>query len=103
MPFAKNDPFCHRLNLSLQTECGRMTESGEYLAGLPDGLRVRPLPSMLRLPTGLAGCFPSFMPDMFATPAMAAEEIAGHRYLDKTHVRPLVLPPCQSVQGGVRE
>lgn len=50
-----------------------------------------------------AGCFPSFMLDMFATPATAIEGFAGHRFFDKTHVRfPSVLPPYQVVQGGVR-
>ncbi len=50
-----------------------------------------------------AGCFPSFMLDMFATPASARDGFAGHRYFDRSYVRfPSVLPPYQMVQGGVR-
>jgi hypothetical protein len=50
-----------------------------------------------------AGCFPSFMLDMFATPASAREGFAGHCWFDKTYVRfPSILPPYQAVQGGVR-
>jgi hypothetical protein len=50
-----------------------------------------------------AGCFPSFMLDLFATPATAREGFAGHRYLDREYVSfPSVLPPYRMVQGGVR-
>lgn len=50
-----------------------------------------------------AGCFASFMLDMFATPASAREGFAGHRYFDSGYVVfPGVLPPYRVVQGGVR-
>lgn len=50
-----------------------------------------------------AGCFPSFMLDLFATPASAREGFAGHRYFDRTYVSfPSVLPPYRMMQGGVR-
>lgn len=50
-----------------------------------------------------AGCFPSYMLDVFATPASARDGFAGHRYFDRQHVAfPSVLPPYRMVQGGVR-
>lgn len=50
-----------------------------------------------------AGCFPSYMLDMFATPASARKGFAGHRYFDRKYVSfRSVLPPYRMVQGGVR-
>lgn len=50
-----------------------------------------------------AGSFPSYMLDMFATPASARLGFAGHRYFDRQYVSfPSVLPPYRMVQGGVR-
>lgn len=50
-----------------------------------------------------AGCFPSYMLDMFASPASAREGFGGHRYFDRAYVSfPSVLPPYRMVQGGVR-
>ncbi|MFM7333916.1 MAG: glycosyltransferase family 2 protein [Tabrizicola sp.] len=50
-----------------------------------------------------AGCFPSYMLDMFASPRSAREGFAGHRYFDREYVSfPSVLPPYRMVQGGVR-
>ncbi|WP_137110669.1 glycosyltransferase family 2 protein [Rhodobacter sp. SY28-1] len=50
-----------------------------------------------------AGCFPSYMLDLFASPGSATEGFAGHRYFDREYVSfPSVLPPYRVVQGGVR-
>jgi Glycosyl transferase family 2 len=50
-----------------------------------------------------AGAFPSYMLDLFATPASSREGFAGHRYFDRQYVAfPSVLPPYRMVQGGVR-
>ncbi len=50
-----------------------------------------------------AGCFPSYMLDLFATPASAREGFAGHRYFDREYVSfRSVLPPYRMMQGGVR-
>lgn len=50
-----------------------------------------------------AGCFPSYMLDLFATPASSREGFTGHRYFDRQYVTfPSVLPPYRMVQGGVR-
>lgn len=50
-----------------------------------------------------AGCFPSYMLDLFASPGSAREGFAGHRYFDREYVSfPSVLPPYRMVQGGVR-
>lgn len=50
-----------------------------------------------------AGCFASYMLDMFASPGSAREGFAGHRYFDREYVSfPSVLPPYRMVQGGVR-
>jgi Glycosyl transferase family 2 len=50
-----------------------------------------------------AGCFPSYMLDLFASPGSAREGFAGHRYFDREYVAfPSVLPPYRMMQGGVR-
>ena len=50
-----------------------------------------------------AGCFPSYMLDLFASPGSAREGFAGHRYFDSEYVTfPSILPPYRMVQGGVR-
>ena len=50
-----------------------------------------------------AGCFASYMLDLFASPASSREGFAGHRYFDREYVSfPSVLPPYRMVQGGVR-
>lgn len=50
-----------------------------------------------------AGCFPSYMLDLFASPGSAREGFAGHRYFDREYVSfPSVLPPYRMMQGGVR-
>lgn len=50
-----------------------------------------------------AGCFPSYMLDLFASPGSAQEGFAGHRFFDREYVAfPSVLPPYRMMQGGVR-
>lgn len=64
----------------------------------------RKIGDLLRYADGIgAGCFASFMLDLFATPASAREGIAGHRYFDSSYVAfDGILPPYRVVQGGIR-
>lgn len=50
-----------------------------------------------------AGCFPSFMLDLFATPRSFDLGFAGHCFFDREYLRyPSISLPFTAVQGGVR-